>query len=173
MCIRDSDNVDNGLRLNDAVVWVHGRHSVKFGGDLRFQQYSPIDGNSPYIDFGGGQTSAAPGEGGGVGFTSLELGEATNGGQTIKLHGQRWTSWYYAFFVQDDFKITKSLTLNLGMRYDVDMPRKEADNDTSSFSPTAIDPEYNIPGALVFASTCHGCNPRWANTCLLYTSRCV
>lgn len=161
---QNDDNVDNGLRLNDAVVWVHGRHSVKFGGDLRFQQYSPIDGNSPYIDFGGGQTSAAPGEGGGVGFTSLELGEATNGGQTIKLHGQRWTSWYYAFFVQDDFKITKSLTLNLGMRYDVDMPRKEADNDTSSFSPTAIDPEYNIPGALVFASTCHGCNPRWANT---------
>jgi hypothetical protein len=160
---QNDDNVDNGLRLNDAVVWVHGRHSVKFGGDVRFQQYSPISGNSPYIDFGTSQTGAALGEGGGIGFASLMLGEATNGGQQIHLRLQRWTSWYYAFFAQDDFKVTPNLTLNLGLRYDVDMPRKEAHNNTSDFSPTATDPEYGIPGALVFGSTCHGCNTRWAN----------
>jgi hypothetical protein len=161
---QNDDNVDNGLRLNDAVVWSHGRHTIKIGGDVRFQQYSPISGNSPYIDFGAGQTAAALGQGGGVGFASLMLGDATNGGQQIHYRLQRWTSWYYALFAQDDFKVTPNLTLNIGLRYDVDVPRREAHNNTSNFSPTAMDPEYGIPGALVFASTCHGCNTRWADT---------
>ena len=161
---QNDDNIDNGLRLNDAIVWSHGRHNIKIGGDVRFQQYSPLSGNSPYIDFGAGETAAAPGQGGGIGFASLMLGEANNGGQQIHYRIQRWTSWYYAFFAQDDFKVTPNLTLNIGLRYDVDVPRREAHNNTSNFSPTATDPEYGIPGALVFGSTCHGCNTRWADT---------
>lgn len=163
-CCQNDDNVDNGIRLNDAVVWTHGRHSVKVGVDVRFQQYSPINGNSPYLNFGGGQTAGALAQGGGVGFASLMLGEATNGGQSVVLKGQRWTSWYDAAFAQDDFKVTRNLTVNVGLRYEVDQPRKEAHNNTSNFSPTAIDPEWNIPGALVFGSTCKGCNTRWADT---------
>ncbi len=54
--------------------------------------------------------------------------------------------------------------LNLGVRYDVDQPRKEATNSTSNFSTTAIDPKNGLPGALVFGTTCHNCNPRWADT---------
>jgi hypothetical protein len=159
----NGDNVDNGLRLNDAVVWTHGRHSVKIGGDVRYQQYSPINGRNEYIDFSGNETAGAIAQGGGLGFASLMLGEADNGGTNVVLRGQRWISWYYAIFAQDDFKLTPTLTLNLGLRYDVDMPRREAHNDTSNFSPTAVDPEYNIPGALVFGDKCH-CNTRWANT---------
>ena len=158
----NGDNVDNGLRLNEAVVWTHGRHNIKFGGDVRFQQYSPINGRNEYINFSGNETAAAIGQGGGLGFASLLLGEADNGGTNVVLRGQRWTSWYYAFFAQDDFKVTKNLTLNLGLRYDVEVPRKEAHNNTSNFSPTATDPEYGIPGALVFGDTCHGCDTRWA-----------
>jgi hypothetical protein len=159
----NGDNVDNGLRLNDAIVWTHGRHSVKIGGDLRYQQYSPINGRNEYIDFNANETAGAIGQGGGLGFASLMLGEADNGGTNVVLRGQRWISWYYAFFAQDDFKITPTLTLNIGLRYDVDVPRTEAHNDTSNFSPTANDVEYNIPGALVFGDKCH-CNTRWANT---------
>jgi hypothetical protein len=160
----NDDNIDNGFRLNDAVNWTHGRNNFKFGTDVRAQQYSPINGNNPYLNFGAGQTAGALGQGGGLGFASLELGEATGGGQNVPIETPRWTSWYYAFFVQDDLKLTKNLTLNLGVRYDVDVPRKEAHNDTSNFSPTALDPELGIPGALVFGSTCKGCNTRWANT---------
>jgi len=160
----NGDNVDNGLRLNDAVVWTHGRHSIKVGGDLRYTQYSPINGRNEYINFNGGETAGAEGQGGGLGFASLMLGDANNGGTNVVLRGQRWISWYGAVFAQDDFKITKTLTLNLGLRYDVDIPRREAHNDTSNFSPTANDPEYDIPGGLVFGDTCHGCNTRWADT---------
>ena len=160
----NGDNVDNGLRLNDAIVWTHGRHNIKIGGDLRYQQYSPINGRNEYIDFNANETAGAIGQGGGLGFASLMLGEADNGGTNVVLRGQRWISWYYAFFAQDDFKLTPNLTLNLGLRYDVDMPRREAHNNTSNFSPTAIDTEYGIPGALVFGDKCTSCNTRWADT---------
>ncbi len=159
----NGDNVDNGLRLNDAVVWTKGRHNFKFGADLRWTQYSPINGRNEYIDFSGAETAGAPGQGGGLGFASMFLGEADNGGTNVVVKGPRWTSWYYAVFAQDDFKVLPNLTLNIGLRYDVDVPRKEAHNLTSNFSPTAIDTEYNIPGALVFGDKCH-CNTRWANT---------
>jgi hypothetical protein len=160
----NGDNVDNGLRANDAFVWMHGRHSIKVGVDARFTQYSPINGRNEWINFSGNETAGAQGQGGGMGFASMMLGEADNAGTNVVLKTQRWTSWYYAGFVQDDFKITPTLTLNLGLRYDVDVPRKEAHNYTSNFSPTAIDPELGVPGALVFADTCKTCNPRWADT---------
>ncbi len=160
----NGDNVDNGIRLNDALVWTHGHHNVKVGADIRFQQYSPINGRNEWINFSGNETAGAIAQGGGLGFASMMLGEADNGGTNVVLRGQRWTSWYYAFFIQDDYKITPNLTLNIGLRYDVDVPRTEAHNNTSNFSPTAIDTAYGIPGALVFGDKCNGCNTRWANT---------
>jgi hypothetical protein len=161
---QNDDNVDNGLRLNESVAWQRGRHSLAFGLDLRWQQYSPINGNSPTINFCGNETASERGIADGFGFASQLLGLACGGSQSIIPHQSRWTSWYYALFLQDDFKVTKDLTLNLGVRWDVDMPRHEAKNYTSNFSPTANDPEFNVPGALVFGTNCHGCNTAWADT---------
>jgi len=160
---QNDDNIDNGLHLNDSISWSHGRHNFKFGGDVRYQQYSPINGRNENIGFSSGETAGASGEGGGLGFASLMLGEANSGGTNVIVSQPRWTSWYYALFVQDDWKITPTLTLNLGLRYDVDVPRHEVHNESSDFSPTANDPEYNIPGALVFGTQCH-CNTAWAQT---------
>jgi hypothetical protein len=159
----NDDNVDAGLRLNEAIVWTHGRHNFKFGTDIRWQQYSPINGRNENINFSGSETAGAQGQGGGLGFASLFLGQADGSATNVVVKVPRWTSWYYAMFAQDDFKVTPTLTLNIGLRYDVDVPRKEAHNLTSNFSPTAQDTEYGIPGALVFGDKCK-CNTRWANT---------
>lgn len=161
----NGDNIDNGLRLVDSLSWQKGAHNLTFGTDIRYQQYSPINNNSPSIGFCGAQTSAYQGSSNnGNGLASELLGLACSGSQNVYAHQSRWISWYYSGFVQDNWKVNKDLTLNLGVNYSVDVPRHEAQNYTSNFSPTALDPEYGVPGALVFGTTCHGCNTKWADT---------
>jgi len=166
---QSDDNIDNGIRVNDSIDLQKGRNSFKVGVDYRYQQYSPISqGNTNgNFHFDGNQTKASfnPTISGATGFggASLLLGNFDSAGVTIPFHQPRWLSSYYAAFIQDDFKVNNQLVLNLGLRYDVDQPRKEAGNNTSNFSETAIDPKSNTPGALVFGTQCH-CNTRWANT---------
>ena len=164
------DNIDNGIRVDDSVSWQKGRNSFKFGGDYRYQQYSPIalDQTNGYLSFQNAETRAtqtgAFQNGTGNGFASLLLGAGDNAQSRVPSHQPRWISNYWAVFVQDDFKATKNLVLNLGLRYDVDQPRKEATNSTSNFSLTATDPKNGLPGALIFGTTCTNCNKRWADT---------
>jgi Carboxypeptidase regulatory-like domain len=161
----NGDNIDNGLRLVDSVSWQKGAHNLTFGADLRYQQYSPINNNSPSIGFCGAQTSAYLGSSNnGNGLASELLGQVCGGGQSVYVHQSRWISTYYSGYVQDDWKVGRNLTLNLGVNYSVDIPRHEAGNFTSNFSPTAVDPEYGVPGALVFGTQCNGCNTKWADT---------
>jgi hypothetical protein len=64
----------------------------------------------------------------------------------------RFSSYYNAAFIQDDFKVTSHLMLNLGLRYDVETPRHEAHGNTSIFSPNVVNPgSTGVLGALVFA----------------------
>ena len=164
---QNDDNIDNGWRVNDSVSWTKGRNSFKVGLDYRLQQYSPINNPTAAANFARTQTASDPanGEFDGNSFASLLLGATSGGNFALGLYSEkpRWTSYYYALFAQDDLKLSSRLTLNLGLRWDVDVPRSEAHNATSNFSPTATDPEYGIPGALVFGTTYSG-NKRWANT---------
>ncbi len=164
------DEIDNGIRVNDAVSWQKGRNSFKFGVDYRYQQFSPIGHTTEngYLSFQANQTKASQTgafqNGTGNGFASMLLGLGDYASSQINASQPRWISNYWAGFVQDDFKATNTLVLNIGLRYDIDQPRREAHNRTSNFSPTAIDPKNGLPGALVFGTTCSNCNTRWADT---------
>ena len=166
---QNDDNIDNGIRVNDSVSWQKGRNSFKIGVDYRYQQYSSIGHGleNGYFNFNGNQTKSARTspyqDGTGLGGASFLLGYFDGNGATINVHQPKWISNYYAGFIQDDFKATKNLVLNIGLRYDIDQPRREATNSTSNFSPTTLDPVSGIPGALVFGTNCN-CNTRWADT---------
>ncbi|MBV8673636.1 MAG: carboxypeptidase regulatory-like domain-containing protein, partial [Acidobacteriaceae bacterium] len=93
----NGDNIDNGGRLVDSLSWQKGAHSLTFGTDIRYQQYSPINNNSPSINFCAAQTSAYQGSSNnGNGLASELLGLACNGAQTVYAHQSRWISWYYS-----------------------------------------------------------------------------
>jgi len=166
----NGDNIDNGLRANDSVSWIKGRHSLKFGVDWRHQQYSVIQKNIPYLSFLRNETDYAatatcPNCQSGNSLASMLLGEVDYSNQTVYNHASRWNSHYVAGFVQDDFKVSPTLTFNLGVRYDIDAPRHEAGNFTSAFNYTLPDAAAgNLPGALVFGTNCKSCNTAWANT---------
>ncbi len=167
---QNSDLIDNGIRVNDSVSWQKGRNAFKFGIDYRYQQFSPLanDQTNGLLSFQSGETKATQTQafqnGTGNGFASLLIGAGDYSSSVVPAHQPRWLSSYYAGFIQDDFKASKNLVLNLGLRYDIDQPRREAQNNTSNFSLTAIDPKNGLPGAMVYGTTCTNCNTRWADT---------
>ena len=163
------DLIDGGLRFNEQLNWIKGKHSIAFGFDIRTQLFSPFNlgQDSGYYNFGRAQTAAsqALSANTGNGIASFLLGDLDNAGRQITGHVARWTQEYYAPYIKDDIKIRPNLTLNLGLRWDLDIPRKESHNDTSNFDPTVPNPAAGgRQGALVFANNCTGCNERWADT---------
>src|SRR5581483_5976311 len=151
------------------VTWIKGNHNLTFGFDFRNQLYATyaFDTDSGVYNFARNQTAANVSLNGqsGNSIASFLLGDLNNGNAFIQGHVPRWTFQYYAAFAQDDWKVTPHLTLNLGLRWDVDVPRSESHKDTSNFSPTEPNPAANgIPGGMVFGNTCSGCNPKWADT---------
>jgi len=163
---QNGDNIDNGIRSNDIVSWEKGRNSIRIGVDYRHQQYSVIQYNQDTLNFYRDQSAGVSNSccGSGNPFASFLMGEVGNGSQAVFNDSPRWNSWYIAGFFEDDMKFGRNLTVNIGLRYDVDVPRKEALNRTSALSLTAPDAAAGgLPGALVFGTNCH-CNTEWADT---------
>ena len=151
------DNIDTAILGDDSISWQKGRHSVRFGGMYRWQQFS-YENNGPAagtFNFSRAQTSAYNNgtieADSGNGLASFLLGVTSNTNRTLQLHYPRWMQNYYAGYAQDDWKALRNLTVNIGFRYSVDTPRHEADGDISSFDPTIPNPAANgILGAYKF-----------------------
>jgi Carboxypeptidase regulatory-like domain/TonB dependent receptor-like, beta-barrel len=153
-----ANNFDTGIRLNDFVSVVSRDHNIRFGGEFRHQRYTPTNQNNlaGTFDFVSAQTAALasnqPIGPTGFGFASFLLGQTDVGTLNFAPNVPQWRTSYYAAFIQDDWKATKNLTLNLGLRYDVDLPRYELYDRYSSFDPTFPNPGAGgLPGAIIFA----------------------
>ena len=153
------DNADNALILDDSVSWQRGHHGITFGGTYRWQQFSYVNSGpaAGTFNFSSAQTAGvnagvggAPENDTGNSIASFLLGDLSSSGRTVQLHAPRWLSNYFATYIQDDWKVSRGLTLNLGFRYSIDTPRHEADGNISSFDPTVPNPEAGIPGGLKF-----------------------
>lgn len=161
---------DNTLQVSDFMTHVRGRHTLKFGGDMRFQQLNVAQGIDPggTFNFRHDQTASAADPNGGWPIASLITGATEFSFVTIRGIDPGWRYFYPAFFVTDDIKVTQKLTLNLGVRYEIPYPREEARGRYRSFDPTVINPVAGRPGALVSASG-EGGGPRAANPGLVET----
>ena len=163
------DDVVNSLVVSDNVSWIRGRHTLSFGVDWRAFQFSVIDQShqSPSIGFDIAQTAAEPGQGRLTGdpFASFLVGAPASVSLAVRSRQPRFVSNYYAIYVADDFKARRDLTLNLGLRYDIETPRHESSGAQSVFDPNApnvgLTPGSGaigfdgipLPGALIFGGT--------------------
>jgi Carboxypeptidase regulatory-like domain/TonB dependent receptor len=151
----DSNFIDNDYEIDDDVSWIKGAHSLKFGIDHRRLQFntSQLAYSSGRFLFSAAQSSNAVDPNSGFSYASLFLGAAgTAWIPTPQDIGMR--TRYWGTFVQDDFKVTQKLTLNLGFRYEIPTPVSEAHNRQSWMDPTVPNPGAGgLPGAYVFAGT--------------------
>ena len=138
-------------QLVDDYSWTVGKHSLKFGGELRRSFNHEIDLNTPSGSFA--FVTQATGLSGnastGNSIASMLLGIPDTFSENATEALNRY-SWYLAGFVQDDWKVSRSLTLNLGLRWEADTPMADTNNRMNGFDPNEINPVSGTPGVVKF-----------------------
>jgi hypothetical protein len=150
----------------DNVQWLHSKHSVTFGGQYEWLSYNYLyaDGGTTLttLNFGVNETSQVSGSsagvvsGTGLPYASYLLGAVDSGSYTqyapiAQETGSRYHP--FAFYVNDDYRLTNKLTVNAGLRWDVMPPMREAENRFSFLNPAITNPLTGSPGALQFAGS--------------------
>jgi Carboxypeptidase regulatory-like domain len=141
---------------SDVVTLIAGKHILHFGGEFLIYQnnstaWSNTDAGS--FTFNGSYTQAGPGNTStGLAYADFLLGQT-----------QKWTAAVTPefggrqklpqIFVQDDYKVRSNLTLNLGLRYQIQTGWSEVKGNELSFDPTVPNPATGTLGALWYGST--------------------
>jgi len=146
-----------------SVTKVMGGHTLKAGFDGRLlrvndREHSSGSGNFAFTAaFTQGPNPNTASSTAGYGFASLLLGTGT-GTLTQNFKDVATQSYYLAEYLQDDWRISRKLTLNLGVRYELETPRTERYNRMSYLNLAATSPLAaqvgmpNLDGGLVFVN---------------------
>jgi len=180
-CLGDNSAAETpsqSWQLFSDMVKIKGNHTLKFGADVRQYRLNNITfGNSAgSYTFGNGWVRASSSSSStisvGQDLASFLLGLPTSGQFDVNSFGSFY-SYYFAGFLQDDWRVTRTLTLNLGVRFDRDNPYSEKFGRTvNGFDTTVASPvapaaiaaysakpiaqipagSFAVPGGLTFAS---------------------
>jgi len=143
-----SKELQNSYTLSENLTWVRGRHTWKYGTEIRREEFTIFQPAAARGTLNFDSTlSGNPGAigSGGTGFASFMAG-LTSGGSINNLHNVDYFRNTFAFYAQDDWKVTPNLVLNLGLRYELFGTVSERFNDTGNFdlsNPT--DPTIIVP----------------------------
>lgn len=131
-------------QITDVFTWIKGGHTIKAGGEIRWSQFNISQEAAPrgQFSFSGQFTQNHITSSGGDPLADMLLGLPISAriSTVIGLHNRAHVP---SFFLQDDWKVTSRLTLNVGVRYDYFSPAVELNNHQSNF-------DYNT-GTIVVA----------------------
>ncbi len=167
-------SIDQKPTATASLSWIHGNHTYKTGIDWKMdtQTSASTVGLSPLYAFSGSETSQPlygqtlpSGTGTGSAWASFLLGQydSVAVGNAVAPQYRR-KSW--ALFAQDTWKITRKLTLDYGLRWDLQQPLYEIHDREASFSPTTPNPNANgLAGAVIYDGSGTGrCNCQFVAT---------
>ncbi len=167
-----SDRYEGKVNISKVV----GKHTIKFGGMYGFGAYSTrvFDNSTGAYNF---TTAFTQGPNplvsnplAGFGYASYLLGTMASGTQNVTDINGSYHAPYYGAYIQDDYKVTQKLTVNLGLRWEFESPRIESQNRVSNFDYTSTATLPNgvaVRGGLLFPGTNnvsrYNWNPNWKN----------
>ena len=130
--IRFEDTYNPGVSFTN----LRGHHTIKYGMDFRNRRLTQYQTNRGNGRFNFGRTftddpnnAASTGDA----MAALLLGTPNTIEQDFTLFVPRIIQWEWNFYIQDDWKITDRLTMNIGTRYEFDTPTRELNNKWSNF----------------------------------------
>ena len=133
------------------LTYVHSKHTFKGGFSYEYGKHDIPDQSFPTgnFTFDRGETSLPFNRAGGDGFASFLLGQVDSAQTTLGPLLDQFSTFFDAY-IQDDWKVKPGLTLNFGVRWDVDLPLREAQNRGSGFDFYRINPVSGTPGVITF-----------------------
>ena len=122
--------VVNNFNVNDGVSWSKGRHTIRIGGDvLRVQYYQPTNSNfNGTFTFNAKMTND--------GAADLLLGFPSSTSRKIGTVTNHIYSTNLGAYLQDDYKISPNLTLNIGLRYEIQKTPYEEYGQMTNYVPS-------------------------------------
>ncbi|PWU07757.1 MAG: TonB-dependent receptor [Terriglobia bacterium] len=130
---------DTNYQYAGTFTWVKGSHSIRFGANLLRRDWSTFQllfkANFNINSVQTNSTGTGAGTGGNS-FASLLTGYYNQATRNMALVAPQYRDWEIGEFLQDDWRATRWLTLNVGVRYDIFTPFKEKHNAISNFDPT-------------------------------------
>ena len=142
--------LNEDFQFADNITRVHGAHTIKWGYqgiDTRENDVNSVQ-PSGVFNFGAGGTALPNTPNTGNSFASLLLGSVSSASFTnlISNYLPRW--WSHQFYVQDDWRAARNLTVSIGVRYSVETPANTKWGYKSQFDPNVIDPLTGKMGAI-------------------------
>ena len=163
-----NDNINNPInqyQLADSISWSHGKHTIRFGGGAEQDQWDDDIGSlqrgnimfQSFPDFLIGRAGCPPAAYQAGTCSATNPGNTTGtlnsnitqckycvfGGPVGVVHG--WIDRTAFWFVQDDYKISPRLTLNLGVRWEYDGAQWDKYGNQSNIWPSAMGPNSAVP----------------------------
>lgn len=131
------------MQFIDTMSWLTGAHQFKFGAEIM----APMKNNYVDVPATRGDTTFRNNMFTNSSLADFLLGYATSV-QLSNFHEVHQRQHAYSFFVQDDWRASDRLTLNLGLRYDFVTPQMDAENRLANFDPVAGQLYYARDGGI-------------------------
>jgi Carboxypeptidase regulatory-like domain/TonB-dependent Receptor Plug Domain len=144
--------------VTDTLTLVLGSHSLKFGAEYRllFGNNYQTSAPSGSFTFTSGLTGNPQNQSGtGSSYAAFLLGAVSSASGVLNT-GESEKGFTMSGFIQDDWRLSRNLNVNLGLRYDFQQPPYERNCGTSNFNPAATDPVGNLMGAMQYACKDYG-----------------
>ena len=141
--------IQNAFDLSDVVTMVEGKNILHFGADILWQQ----DNSTPWGNLNGASltfTGQYTSPGANIGYSDFLLGDVQQW-SALNQPSAGMRSKLPAVFAQDDIKLSPTLTVNLGLRWEIHGGFSEQNNKAGSFDPTLTNPITNTLGSIWFA----------------------
>ncbi len=149
-----SENVIENITVKDDVTWIKDKHSFKFGYDLLHSRQNTYNLGNPSGNFtfdGANDLNSAGGgvaNTGGISFASFLLGSVSSATFAIPTASWLPRDSVNSFYFQDDWKVSPTLTFNLGVRWAMESPWHTKYGQFSQFNPTATDNVTGLAGVI-------------------------